>query len=99
MPAIAISSVPPAKFTPSIATSSFLLLLNCQAHTNQGPKTRSSAKLLKPHGPVSHANWNSANSPSNCGLLLRMNHDQKIVSRSEERRVGKECRSRWSPDH
>ena len=23
----------------------------------------------------------------------------KIVSRSEERRVGKECRSRWSPYH
>ena len=22
-----------------------------------------------------------------------------IFSRSEERRVGKECRSRWSPDH
>ena len=22
-----------------------------------------------------------------------------ILSRSEERRVGKECRSRWSPDH
>ena len=21
------------------------------------------------------------------------------ISRSEERRVGKECRSRWSPDH
>ena len=24
---------------------------------------------------------------------------QKIAERSEERRVGKECRSRWSPDH
>src|SRR6266498_4819013 len=24
---------------------------------------------------------------------------QKQVIRSEERRVGKECRSRWSPDH
>src|SRR5256885_11932775 len=24
---------------------------------------------------------------------------QKLVSRSEERRVGKECRSRWSPYH
>ena len=23
----------------------------------------------------------------------------EIVARSEERRVGKECRSRWSPDH
>ena len=25
--------------------------------------------------------------------------DQKLRSRSEERRVGKECRSRWSPYH
>ena len=25
--------------------------------------------------------------------------DQLIISRSEERRVGKECRSRWSPYH
>ena len=24
---------------------------------------------------------------------------EKLDSRSEERRVGKECRSRWSPDH
>src|ERR1017187_4018445 len=26
-------------------------------------------------------------------------HQQTIVARSEERRVGKECRSRWSPYH
>ena len=25
--------------------------------------------------------------------------DGKVVERSEERRVGKECRSRWSPYH
>src|SRR3712207_9094103 len=25
--------------------------------------------------------------------------DCELVKRSEERRVGKECRSRWSPDH
>ena len=29
-------------------------------------------------------------------ILNRMN---SAVDRSEERRVGKECRSRWSPDH
>src|SRR5574337_1783207 len=26
-------------------------------------------------------------------------HDLLFANRSEERRVGKECRSRWSPDH
>ena len=25
--------------------------------------------------------------------------DERVPSRSEERRVGKECRSRWSPYH
>ena len=30
------------------------------------------------------------------GLALRMGFDRR---RSEERRVGKECRSRWSPYH
>ena len=29
----------------------------------------------------------------------RVNHPDEIRSRSEERRVGKECRSRWSPYH
>jgi len=28
-------------------------------------------------------------------LALQLN----VIDRSEERRVGKECRSRWSPDH
>src|SRR5688572_31794696 len=29
----------------------------------------------------------------------KMPHDTAGLRRSEERRVGKECRSRWSPDH
>ena len=44
---------------------------------------------------------------SELGKLTRELHDSlnnfqldsKIASRSEERRVGKECRSRWSPYH
>src|SRR3712207_9099654 len=34
--------------------------------------------------------------------LLQANNSQTLgeaLGRSEERRVGKECRSRWSPDH
>ena len=36
------------------------------------------------------------------GLLLLTNNGRlqaRIAERSEERRVGKECRSRWSPYH
>src|SRR2546422_10332060 len=32
-------------------------------------------------------------------LILQRNGDGYIARRSEERRVGKECRSRWSPYH
>ena len=40
-----------------------------------------------------------------CGIYVRVSTDDQrdngysIDSRSEERRVGKECRSRWSPYH
>src|SRR5437868_2194992 len=30
--------------------------------------------------------------------LAQFKHEKEILERSEERRVGKECRSRWSPD-
>ena len=30
---------------------------------------------------------------------IQLNKEYKDLSRSEERRVGKECRSRWSPYH
>jgi len=33
------------------------------------------------------------------GLLLDTESRWTIAERSEERRVGKECRSRWSPYH
>ena len=34
-------------------------------------------------------------------LFIRVFYDHSIIDtiRSEERRVGKECRSRWSPYH
>ena len=35
--------------------------------------------------------------PSDLGLLGHSDAD--VLLRSEERRVGKECRSRWSPYH
>ena len=32
-------------------------------------------------------------------LTVICGNSEKMLSRSEERRVGKECRSRWSPYH
>src|ERR1039457_2913843 len=37
--------------------------------------------------------------PPNHHLLVAKSGRLKLSSRSEERRVGKECRSRWSPYH
>ena len=33
------------------------------------------------------------------GLNMAMSEPYDLLCRSEERRVGKECRSRWSPYH
>src|SRR5256885_9470851 len=33
------------------------------------------------------------------GLGLQVHEPRRLAVRSEERRVGKECRSRWSPYH
>ena len=34
-----------------------------------------------------------------CPRTLQNYRDRRVLPRSEERRVGKECRSRWSPYH
>ena len=34
-----------------------------------------------------------------CRVLVQEGYEVVLVNRSEERRVGKECRSRWSPYH
>src|SRR5256884_8668964 len=33
------------------------------------------------------------------GMVLKLEAAKRAIERSEERRVGKECRSRWSPYH
>ena len=38
-------------------------------------------------------------SPAEHGALAEGEHGERLALRSEERRVGKECRSRWSPYH
>ena len=47
-------------------------------------------------GPVEFVTLSDAKMIDSRGRLLR---DLSELTRSEERRVGKECRSRWSPYH
>ena len=45
-------------------------------------------------------NWGQIVKPSLWGLSKKaVDVDIDLLTRSEERRVGKECRSRWSPYH
>src|ERR1039458_4933335 len=69
-----------------------------KAGTGSGPASTS----------FSDASWRTVNLPHDWAVELPFNpgadagHGFKPVGpgfRSEERRVGKECRSRWSPDH
>ena len=46
-----------------------------------------------------HALKMDARNPGPEGYILRTGPEIVVVARSEERRVGKECRSRWSPYH
>ena len=39
------------------------------------------------------------NCPAMCDEWAKRDSRIKVIHRSEERRVGKECRSRWSPYH
>ena len=43
--------------------------------------------------------FNTASSPEWPQFDIEDTDDETVLTRSEERRVGKECRSRWSPYH
>ena len=61
------------------------------------PWGRNAARLYSPGYPASSP-WVTAVGGTNL-LLDQSNQIVKEIPRSEERRVGKECRSRWSPYH
>ena len=45
------------------------------------------------------SSWHHGHVDAVLRAMKRLGFEQLISSRSEERRVGKECRSRWSPYH
>src|SRR2546422_7969595 len=59
----------------------------------------STPRLRRERASVLNSMYLAAISSSPAQLSLAMTSDSLIRMRSEERRVGKECRSRWSPYH
>ena len=60
------------------------------------------SSLLIFGGNVIHAQENNADKIFIGGDIITVddkNPEAQAIARSEERRVGKECRSRWSPYH
>ena len=64
-------------------------------------KLNSGTAYTLENGKTEAAVWNDQIfvCDENGNAELRSLNDPLIVTRSEERRVGKECRSRWSPYH
>src|ERR1039458_6089731 len=60
------------------------------------PRGQSGAGPVKRGLGVAVGTWGGRGHASNCRTTI---HPDGSVLRSEERRVGKECRSRWSPYH
>ena len=70
----------------------------------QDPRARVAAETLTNTGLVVLAGEISANANVDYiqvarDTIKRIGYDNTDTTRSEERRVGKECRSRWSPYH
>ena len=75
----------------SILFASFSLLswTSCSSYLEENPKDRLDEETA--YSTLSDVQKN--------GVLSLYNYVGGYVDRSEERRVGKECRSRWSPYH
>jgi len=55
--------------------------------------------FIKPAYPRNEYLNNGTNTCSTGDVSVSIEQRDSESRRSEERRVGKECRSRWSPDH
>ena|SRR2546430_15484513 len=78
---------------PSRQYSTFVDVLS--GFLNHSPQVRIRAACFGVAGPVVDGRSRTTNLP----WLLDERNLQAHLGRSEERRVGKECRSRWSPYH
>ena len=91
-----------------LTNSTEIRLLLCYLVKNAGPITRAEIEnALMEEALVNYFEIGSCLDDIAKQQLVVVDGDRytitdkgrKVAQRSEERRVGKECRSRWSPDH
>src|SRR2546425_11686120 len=63
-------------------------------HTGRSPNDKF---IVREPASADEMWWNRGNQPLEADAFERLK--ASLLARSEERRVGKECRSRWSPYH
>src|SRR2546429_10014538 len=70
------------------------------------PTPAGDGRVEETHAALGTSGGDSASQPGGDGAGVNINaaaleraHRAAVAPRSEERRVGKECRSRWSPYH
>src|SRR6266540_5766369 len=70
-------------------------------HHDDGPKLEALGEMHRAdrNGPARRSHGLVEDSEGKPGLLYCGASSRDLGMRSEERRVGKECRSRWSPYH
>src|SRR2546429_5569678 len=70
-----------------------------QAHRRRRSSSRIRDAGWRPPASADPQDVNNASCKARRSSLVRSSPSKKPYYRSEERRVGKECRSRWSPYH
>src|SRR5256885_8609375 len=73
----------------------------CSSDLSAASETRAAPQLGRRGLRRSNFYRHASADPGVCSIFHRFNswQQRRIDRRSEERRVGKECRSRWSPYH
>src|SRR3712207_9284612 len=65
----------------------------------RGPQPTNHDSLLHAGMTAGPGQPSATKEKENCRLTYYQQTTNQLLTRSEERRVGKECRSRWSPYH
>ena len=81
--------------------ASIIILSGCESRAGGGSNSRDWPLF---RGDAGLSGYTKTNIPEKPVLLWSFKSDSRtasspVIYRSEERRVGKECRSRWSPYH